>query len=555
MPQSRRYWTQAAQWLENHQGSQTALLVPGAPFAQYTWGDPQDEPLSVLTSTSITARSIIPLGSDQNTDMLSAVEDALATGSSQPGLASYLSRSGVEYVVERNDLNLRATGALPPAQVHQVLSESPGLVRVAAFGSYLLRSQVAQGILPVYDAATCTRLRPVEIYRVEPKASEIQTFPAGNPLVVSGGAGSLLPLAGTRVLDGHAAVLSNDLNAETAAAKVNATWVITDGNQRRAVAFGEVDNNLSYLLAPEQKLYRYPPLTYGSPGPTDSQTVAAPIGAKSVDASSYGSTPLNLSPSDGPASAFDGNSSTAWVASGAGRSIAQWVSITFDRKVDLKSIAIAPLADSPNRPTIEWVTLTTDRGSVRRYIPARNTPVALTVAPGWTRRLKITIDKVRPGKKHVNPPLGAGITDVTIPGVSFTSAMRLPSDQLSTFSRKPQNATILNFADPVTNPNLDFDGPTSNQAPITRRFALPKAVSTTISGTAVPNPGPELDAVLSALTTSPKQSILVSASSSLRDLPRFRAQNLMTSSPRPWIAGLNDKDPSITLRWSGIKVG
>ncbi len=547
------YWAQAAEWLDHHQGTQTALLVPGAPFAQYTWGDPQDEPLSVLTSTSITARSIIPLGSDQNTDMLSAVEDALATGSPQPGLASYLSRSGVDYVVERNDLNLRATGALPPAQVHQVLSESPGLVRVAAFGSYLPRSQIAQGILPVYDAPSYTRLRPVEIYRVEPKASEVQTFPASSPLVVSGSAGSLLPLAGTRVLDGHAAVLGNDLHSATAASKANATWVITDGNQRRAVAFGKVDNNLSYLLGPEQELYRYPPLTYGSPGPTDSQTVAAPIGAKSVDASSYSSTTLNLDPSEGPASAFDGNPSTAWVASGAGRSIGQWVSITFDREVDLKSIAIAPLDDSPNRPTIEWVTLTTDRGSVRRYIPVRSTPVTVTVAPGWTRQLKIAIYNVRSAKKRVNPPLGAGITDVTIPGVSFTPAMRLPSDQLSTFSKKPQGATILNFADPVTNPNLDFDGPISNQPPITRRFALPKAMSTTISGTAVPNPGPELEALLSALTTSPKEPIQVSASSSLRDLPRFRAQNLIGSSPLPWIAGLNDKDPSITLRWSGIR--
>ena len=191
------YWTQAAGWLDHHQGSQTALLVPGAPFAQYTWGDPQDEPLSVLTSTSITARSIIPLGSDQNTDMLSAVEDALATGSPQPGLASYLSRSGVDYVVERNDLNLRATGALPPAQVHQVLSESPGLVRVAAS---VPTRRAHRSLKESFPSTTHRRIRfsgPVEIYRVEPKASEVQTFPASNPLVVSGAAGSLLPLAGT----------------------------------------------------------------------------------------------------------------------------------------------------------------------------------------------------------------------------------------------------------------------------------------------------------------------------------------------------------------------
>ena len=88
------YWTQAANWLDSHQGHQTALLVPGSTFAQYTWGSPEDEPLSMLASTSVTVRSIIPLGSGGNTEMLAAVESALATGTAQPGLAEYLSRSG-----------------------------------------------------------------------------------------------------------------------------------------------------------------------------------------------------------------------------------------------------------------------------------------------------------------------------------------------------------------------------------------------------------------------------------------------------------------------------
>ena len=309
------YWSQAADWLDNHQGHQTALIVPGANFAEYTWGSPLDEPLSVLASTSVTVRSIIPFGSDGNTDMLSAIESALATGTSQPGLAEYLSRSGIDFVVERNDLNLRATGAIPPAQVHQVLSETPGLVRVAAFGPYLPRSQVAQGDLPVYDSKSYVHLRSVEIYKVEPSVSEVQSYPASNPLVVSGSSGSLLPLAGAGVLSGRAAVLADDPHAADAASSADATWVITDGNQRRATAFGKVEDNVSYLLSARQPLYRFPPLTYGSLGATDAQTVAAPIGAAPVAATSYGSNTLQLEPSEGPASAFDGDPSTAWVAS------------------------------------------------------------------------------------------------------------------------------------------------------------------------------------------------------------------------------------------------
>src|SRR5208283_3609156 len=111
----------------------------------------------------------------------------------------------------------------------------------------------------------------------------------------------------------------------------------------------------------------------------------------------------------GPASAFDGDPSTAWVASGKSQSLGQSVSITFDRAIPLTMIAITPLDDSPLRPSLKWVSITTDRGSVHRYIPVRNTPVWVTVNPGKTWHLKITIDAVRPGAKHAKPPLGVGI--------------------------------------------------------------------------------------------------------------------------------------------------
>ena len=48
--------------------------------------------------------------------------------------------------------------------------------------------------------------------------------------------------------------------------------MITDGNQRRAVAFGQVEDNVSYLLGAGQVLYRFPPLAYGPLGATDVRT-------------------------------------------------------------------------------------------------------------------------------------------------------------------------------------------------------------------------------------------------------------------------------------------
>ena len=545
------YWTQTANWLDRHQGHQTALLVPGANFAEYTWGSPQDEPLAVLASTSITVRSIIPLGSDGNTDMLSAVEDALATGSPQPGLAEYLSRSGIDFVVERNDLDLKATAAIPPAQVHQVLSETPGLVQVAAFGPFLPRSQVAQGDLPVYDSKSFVHLRPVEIYKVEPSVSEVQSYPASNPLVVSGSSGSLLPLAGSGVLNGRAAVLANDPHADGAASSAGANWVITDGNQRRQVAFGEVEDNLSYLLGARQLLNPSQPLGYGTLGALDAQTVATPIGAAEVAASTYGSNPLKLEPSEGPLSAFDGNPSTAWVASSNRHSVSQWVSITFQRALPLTSIAITPLIGSPQRPTIKWVTITTDRGSVRRYIPARNAPVRVSVAPGTTRHLMITIDATREKGAPAHPPQGAGITEVSIPGIAIQPAMQLPTDELATFSGAARAQPTLSISDPVTNPNLDFTGPITTVEPAARKFVLPKAMSATVSGTAVPTPSRRLEELLKTLTPPNQLAVQISASSWLRASPKFRPDNLLEKSSTPWIAGLSDRSPSITVHWDG----
>ncbi len=551
------YWTQGAAWLDAHQGDQTALLVPGATSAEYTWGKPLDEPLRVLTSTSVTARSIIPLGSNGNTQMLSTVESVLAAGISSPGLAEYLARSGIDYVVERNDLNRTLTHSLPPAQVHQVLRETAGLTEVASFGPYLPLSQVANGDLPVYDSASSLHLRPVEIFRVDPAHSEVQTFPAADPLVVSGSSGSLLPLAGAGVLTGRAAVLAHDPDATGSASAPGATWVVTDGNQRRATSFGEIDDNQSYLLGPGQlpgDSVPGVPLTYSIGTAAGSQTVAAPIGASSVSASSYGSTPLYDEPSEGPAAAFDSDPLTAWVATATGDSVGQWVSITLPRPVPLTTIDIAPFDDSRQRPTISRVTVTTDRGSVQRSLPVGSAPVRVSVAPGRTRHLRITIDAVRPAR-HPSflGPLGAGITHVAIPGVSFRPAMQLPSDGLTAFAGPSRGKTVVSLDEPIVNPNLDLGDPANLEGPIPRTFVLPRAMDATVSGTAVPVPGPALDRVLAFAAPTADQALQITASSSLGDLPRFRPQNLVEQSTSPWIAGIDDTDPSLTLRWGEVR--
>jgi arabinofuranan 3-O-arabinosyltransferase len=534
------YWVKAGAWLDAHQGHANTLLLPDSSFADYTWGSPVDEPLQIVSDTPVEFRSIIPLSSNGNIQALNEIENVIDSGTTQPGLSQFLTGQGIKYVVERNDLNLAATGAPPPAQVHEVLSETAGLTEVASFGPYLPRSQTDYGQLPVYDSPTYSRLRPVEIFRVNAPSSLVKTYPASDPVVMSGDAGSLLALSGAGVSNGRASVLSGDPLATSASSSSEATWAITDGNRRVVVAFGGVRDNDSYILSAHQTLpgqaYGVPMAFTVVPG-VSHQTVSAPIGAASVSASSYGSSPLIDDPNEGPAAAFDGNPKTAWVANANDNSTGQWVSITFNHEL------------SPQQPTVSRVVISTDQGSVSRYLPDRGSPVQLAVPRGPSLHLKITIAAVRPVPPLPNGGivLGAGISNVAIPGLVVRPQMEVPDDPPS--HSTAANAPAIVFSRQIDNANLslgqDNSAVDSNMA---REFTLPRTETAAISGYAVPQPGSRLNDLLNEVPT-PVYGLKIAASSSLGSLPRFRPQNLVDGSLSPWIAGTNDASPTLHLTW------
>jgi arabinofuranan 3-O-arabinosyltransferase len=548
-----QYWSQAATWLDAHQGKESSLLVPGASFGDYTWGRPSDEPLQALLDKSVDWRNLIPLASSGYIEMLDAVEQTLDSGIASNGLAKYLSQEGIEYVVERNDLNLKLTGAPPPAQVHQVLSETPGLSEVASFGERLPANQVAFGILPVYDSPSDLDLPAVQIFRVDPPSSVAQTYPVADPLVISGDPGSLLTLDDAGLLPGRAPALAGDPLARGAASASQATWVITDGNQRRREGFGSIRNNLSYLLNADQGLgsSATPQHFTVVPG-TEHQTVEAAIGAASVSASSFGSSYLIDDPAEGPASAFDNDPLTAWVADAIDHSIGQWVSITLRHPVFMSSITVTPLVDSPYRPSVSWVSISTDRGTVRRYLPASKIPVTLSISSGSSIHLSISIDAVRLPLKspHGGILLGAGITNVTIPGVSFEQDMKVPNDEAAEFSGSDRNPPVIVFSRPETNPNLTLGFSETDDPFMARTFAIPRAMTVGITGEVEPVPGPALLNLIDQRAPPPSSTPQLTATSWLGDLPRFQPENLVENSGLPWIAGLGDKKPTVTVTWS-----
>ena len=554
-PNIPRYWQLAGAFLNEHQGHENTLLVPGASFASYTWGDPVDEPLQDVAATSVEWLNVIPIGSNGYVQMMQAVEQALDSGTAPAGLAEYLSREGINYVVERNDLNLSATGAPLPAQVHQVLSETPGLTEVASFGPYLPLTQVEYGSLPVYNSNSYLQLRPVEIFRVDSTASAVQTFPAVDPVVISGDVGSIVPLSGAGVLTDRASVLSGDQDARGVAAAPGATWAITDGNQRTTTAFGTIRYNQSYLLGAGQELPTAQPdipdgFNVVSGGAH--QTVEAPIGAKSVAASSFGATALVSLPDEGPAAAFDNDPYTSWVANVANNSVGQWVSITFDKPILLSTITVTPVPGSAQQPTITRIKITTDRGTVYRGLPPGQRSYRVSVSPGHSRHLKVTLTGVTPATK---PTLGgivlsAGITGIAIPGVSFQPRMLLPNDESARFST-PESQTVVALERPIANYNLGLGLAGTDDPDMSREFSIPRAETMSASGYAVPQPGSSLGSLIKWFNPVPAGGLKVTASSTLGGLPRFSARNLVDGSPQPWIAAVGDRSPSLNISWKG----
>jgi arabinofuranan 3-O-arabinosyltransferase len=228
------------------------------------------------------------------------------------------------------------------------------------------------------------------------------------------------------------------------------------------------------------------------------------------------------------------------------------VAITLDHPIDLSTITVTPLAgEQPTQPSISRITITTDRGSVSRSLPNIGSPLRLSVPKGMSSYLKVTIAAVRPLPTVPNGgiALGAGITDIAIPGVLFQQQVKVPDDESGSFSGPTRSSPVITFGRQLKNANLSLGISETDDPAMARQFTIPKAMTAHVSGYAVPAPGPTLEQFLEYLAPGPATSLKVTASSWLGDLPRFRPENLVSDSTRPWIANYGDTTPSLELSW------
>jgi arabinofuranan 3-O-arabinosyltransferase len=544
-----RYWYQAAAFLAERSPLNTALVVPADAHGDYLWGDPIDDPLVALARSPWAQLGLVPYGGAGSQILLSTAENAIESGEQVAGLAGYLQRAGVRYIVVRNDLDPRQLGYTSAVLVHQTLALS-GFTRVASFGPPIGGAQIEpratrtqQSVLPSYPA--------VEVFGPAGSSrtlSPVSTLPVGQTVLVNGGPDSLLQLTGQRLLGTEQpAVIAGD--AVPALASGPALSVVTDGQRRADTLFGLVNSNVSYTYTATEanpadagQLGRAggPPRQLLPVPAAGHQTVAVLSGAASVTVSSYGSGIADTQQDD-PVNAFDGNPATAWAEGNELTPVGQWIQISFSGPLDLPAtVGIRLLHDSTDREMASALRVSTATGSVVSDVAATGALQTLRVVPGRTSWLRITIA----GARRVvlgNP--GAGLSDVLIPGVRVTRLLQPaedPAGQPMVFSFHEQVPSPFAFADPAATP------------PLARAFTVSRPVRMRLQASALALPSPGLDTLLDTLLAKPpgRGVLRVSVASTPGALPAgFPASLISGSASMPWTA--DTASPVIHLSWRG----
>ena len=506
------WWSDAQRAQEELVAPGRALILPGIPAGDYTWGRTLDEPLQTTTDTPFALRSLIPLGGPGSTRVLDAVELAIERGG-DTGLIPFLQRAGVDYVIARNDVNWRDWNAPRPLQTHRALLSS-GLTRSRSFGPTLpLDIDPADPGFSVDGAEH--DLHAIELYRVSaPKI--VETYPVSSAAVMSGGPEAVLALSRVGLGD-RATILPGDLPAGQASPP---TWIVTDTMRRRYVEFGLMRSNFSYTLGPDENGPDGKPVTTQLV-PTEGvqhQTVARLEGVRSITASSYGSWLYQI-PEAAPYNALDGDPSTVWVAGPTHTSQGEWWRTELDAPIDVSSIQVRLLEDGTWRPSVTALRVTTEKGTAVTSTTPTESLQTISVPPGPTTWLKISLESI---EGETAASAGAGLRDVVIPGVTMHRELVAPSELVDQYSTAGAAAPVYLFERTTSDPRSLLRN--DEETTLARGFTVPHDATFAVTATATAVPGDKLFDLLHGDTTN---GLKISASSTLSSLPEYDPQKLL----------------------------
>jgi arabinofuranan 3-O-arabinosyltransferase len=546
------YWRSAANWLNRHAGDSAVLEEPGARFGQYTWGSPLDDILQPLFVGDWAASQLGVIGSVGNTRLLESIDQRMSAGQGSAGLTQLLGRMGVKYVLVRNDLLRADLREAWPSRIHDAISESPGIVKVAQFGRVPAagrnRANAVTDVDPPYP--------PIEIYQVDGAQPAAVVQPTASTLRVFGAPEALLTLADQGLLAGRPVLLNGD------APQVHpAATVLTDSLRRRVRNFGELRDDYSPTLTQWQPLTTFEATAdFTEPAWLPYESVARYTGIASVWASSSDASIDALTDQSGtgylPFAAVDGNLKTMWESGSKSGPVGQWIRIKFDTTIDPGRIRVA-FADNPAiGPPVRTVQVRTQAGSLTERVRATSGYQVLRVPRGPTNWLRIKVLSVR-GRPRARDSQ-VGIAEISVPGVHAGRTIEAPAVTLA--GSADPTAIVLAKAEPqptgcmltpaswVCSPGLETS--TEEQYGFDESFTVPQPSSASLAGSAV-----LIDPGLIERYAYGGQDVTVSASSTYTDDPRDQAYAAFDADGRTaWISGATDATPRLTIAWRGTRL-
>ena len=542
------YWRQAAAWVGSHGADQRTLLEPASKFGQYVWGNTGDEPLQPLAKAPWAVRDVIPLAPTGNIRALDAVEQALSRGQGSAGLAEYLHRMGVTYLLVRNDLQPSAAVA-DPTLVHQAIAGSPGIVRVRTFGPVVggapqivqagRRLTVNQGWQASYPA--------IEVYRVQAGAPSAVTS-AHLPVVI-GAPEDLLTLSD--VMGDRPSVLGYDADTK---AVPSGPVVLTDGLRLRNRVFGQIVDGYSPTLTEQESQRLGAARRDYLVGNDRWSTHALYRGASGVSASSSASDAGASGGSrtaDLPYAAVDGDSQTQWMSDpGSAKRPSLTLDLVGTREVDRVSLTAGSVpGDTDDAPR---VVVRTARGASSPTTLQPGVATTFDVPAGKTSWVRV--EEVRPTSAGTFTPLA--LAELDVPDVTVSRWLVPP--RVPTAWGAPDVISLDAGADTRTGCAqisgavrcATGRGPRDGEeaSGLRRVLRLPSAADYAVTARVIPRSGSAAAAFL-------QRGLYLEASASSDAVDQAAASSPLAAvdgeAGTTWIADADDQSPSFDLSWLG----
>lgn len=543
------YWQKAADYLAAESEGGTTLVVPGSRFAEYEWGDPNDEPLQWLADSRWAVRNVGILAEPGYIRMLDGIEDRFTTGRGSEGLTASLRRSGVERLVVRNDLR-RSDDVPDMALVYQAIEQSPGIVRSATFGPALGgEAHLRNGLDRVLVNGGWQARRPaIEVFEVT--STSRPAVSSQQPAVVVAGPEDLPDLLETDVLGSAPVQFAADIDV-TAQGDRPGRVVLTDGLRARERAFARIHDGASATLTPgDARRTSGPVRDYLVPGADRWSTRARLDGAAALSASSSRSDSDAVGGSRRgalPYAALDGAADTAW-ESGLALDERGWWRLDLEaaRAFDAVTLTAGTRADE----------------QVLRVRTAYGVSAEVLLSPGGTRRVLLprgaddeaTMSWLRVEDASESGGRPLSLAEVDVPGLSVERVLDLPS--LPEAWGTP-DAVVLQADDDPRTGCLVVDGEercvagrdrTAEDGPSMRRsFELADGRDYRLSLTVRPRAGVALDDLV--LTGQPALSRV--SSLALPDPRAGAVAAIDRDRSTAWLADPDDEEAELTLAWLG----